>query len=144
MPDLTLNTSPFASQAFANISLFDSLIQSDLEDPQLRMCGWEKLKEKAAVGPLNIPMMMRQVEQEVLASGKPLVENINELFERFSVRKAAFDRFESLAPDQKNGVYYHVWDLAGRPETDDPQWGERHAFEHALRFTDALERATQN
>ncbi|MBS0652901.1 MAG: hypothetical protein JSR39_05150 [Verrucomicrobia bacterium] len=57
MPDLTLNASPLAFQPFANISLFDSLIQSDLEDPQ---------------------------------------------------------------------------------------WGEHHAFDHVLRFTDALERATQN
>jgi hypothetical protein len=65
------------------------------------------------------------------------------LFAR-SVRRAAFDLFESLISDQKNGVYYHVWDLAGRPETDGPQWGEHHVFDHVLRFTDALQRATQN
>ncbi|MBS0652900.1 MAG: leucine-rich repeat domain-containing protein [Verrucomicrobia bacterium] len=61
-----------------------------------------------------------------------------------SVRKAVIDRFESLTPDQTNGVYNHVWDLAGRPETDDSNWGEHHVFDHALRFTDALERATIN
>ncbi|MGE3535080.1 MAG: leucine-rich repeat domain-containing protein [Parachlamydiales bacterium] len=88
MPDLALNASPFSSQAFANITLFDSLLQSDLEDPQLRMCGWEMLKEKAVIGPLNIPMMMRQVEQMVLNTGRRPCNNVNELFEHFAARLA--------------------------------------------------------
>jgi len=63
------------------------------------------------------------------------------LFAR-SVRKATYALYDSLGLDQKNLVHYHIWDLAGRPETDDPQWGEHHAFDDVLRFVDALERAT--
>ncbi|MBS0607188.1 MAG: leucine-rich repeat domain-containing protein, partial [Verrucomicrobia bacterium] len=65
------------------------------------------------------------------------------LFAR-SVRKATDGLYDSLGLDQKNLVHYHIWDLAGRPETDDPQWGEHHAFDHGLRFVDALERAAMN
>jgi len=65
------------------------------------------------------------------------------LFAR-SVRKATQDLYDSLGQEQKRSVHYHIWDLAGRPTSDDSNWGEHHAFEHALRFTDALERATQN
>ncbi|MBS0649571.1 MAG: leucine-rich repeat domain-containing protein, partial [Verrucomicrobia bacterium] len=146
MPDLTLNDSPFASQSFANISLFDSLIQSDLEDPQLRMCGWEKLKEKAAVGPLNIPMMMRQVEQEVLDSGKPLLDNVNELFERFAAKLApefevaqvpAADRQvtelqlsalqERLRKHYENAALVSMWDACLQR-----QFQDQGAFEHEV------------
>ncbi|MBS0650169.1 MAG: leucine-rich repeat domain-containing protein [Verrucomicrobia bacterium] len=65
------------------------------------------------------------------------------LFAR-SVRKATYNLYDSLEQEHKKLVHWHVWDLAGRPETDDPQWGEHHAFDHVLRFTDALEKATQN
>ncbi|MBS0607282.1 MAG: leucine-rich repeat domain-containing protein [Parachlamydiales bacterium] len=62
------------------------------------------------------------------------------LFAR-SVRRAAYDLYDSLEQERKDLVHYHIWDLAGRPETDDPNWGAAHVFDHALRFTDALERA---
>ncbi|MBX3718827.1 MAG: leucine-rich repeat domain-containing protein [Parachlamydiales bacterium] len=65
------------------------------------------------------------------------------LFAR-SVRKATYGLYDSLSLDQRNLVHYHIWDLAGRPETDNPQWGEHHASDHVIRFTDALERATQS
>jgi len=64
------------------------------------------------------------------------------LFAR-SVRRAAYDLYDSLEQERKDLVHYHIWDLAGRPQTDDPNWGKNHVFDHALRFTDALERATR-
>ncbi|MBS0653670.1 MAG: leucine-rich repeat domain-containing protein [Verrucomicrobia bacterium] len=64
------------------------------------------------------------------------------LFAR-SVRQAAYDLYDSLGQEQKDLVHHHIWDLAGRPETDDPNWGGNHVFDHVLRFTDALERATR-
>jgi hypothetical protein len=65
------------------------------------------------------------------------------LFAR-SVRRAAYDLYNSLEQERKDLVHYHIWDLAGRPQTDDPNWGKNHVFDHALRFTDALERATSD
>jgi hypothetical protein len=65
------------------------------------------------------------------------------LFAR-SVRTATYDLYNSLGIDQKKLVHSHIWDLAGRPETNDTNWGEQHVFDHVLRFTDALARATQN
>lgn len=65
-----------------------------------------------------------------------------ELFAR-SVRRAAYDLYDSLGQEQKDLVHRHIWDLAGRPETDDTNWGASRVFDHALRFTDALERATR-
>ena len=64
------------------------------------------------------------------------------LFAR-SVRKAAYDLYHSLGQKEKDLVSYYNWDLAGRPQIDDPNWDENHVFDHALRFTDALERATR-
>ncbi|MGE0670521.1 MAG: leucine-rich repeat domain-containing protein [Parachlamydiales bacterium] len=60
------------------------------------------------------------------------------------VLKATYVLYDSLEPEQKKLVHFHIWDLAGRPETGDPNWGEHHAFDHVLRFTDALERASQS
>ncbi|MBS0653287.1 MAG: hypothetical protein JSR39_07140 [Verrucomicrobia bacterium] len=37
-------------------------------------------------------------------------------------------------------VHWQIWDLAGRPEMNDSNWGKH----HVLRFTDALEKAIQN
>ncbi|MBS0650168.1 MAG: leucine-rich repeat domain-containing protein [Verrucomicrobia bacterium] len=65
------------------------------------------------------------------------------LFAR-SVRKATYDLYDSIGPEQKKLVHDHVWDLAGRPETADSNWGEHHVFDHVLRFVDALERAAFN
>jgi len=62
------------------------------------------------------------------------------LFAR-SVRRSAYGLYDSLGQDQKDLVHHHIWDLAGRPETDDPDWGKNHVFDHVLRFTDALELA---
>lgn len=58
-----------------------------------------------------------------------------------SVHKATRGLYDSLVKEQKELVHWHIWDLAGRPEGD-PNWGQNHVFDHALRFADALIRAT--
>lgn len=42
--------------------------------------------------------------------------------------------------DFRNGVYGQIWELNGRPETSDAQWGQTHAFDNAQ----ILEQAIKN
>lgn len=65
------------------------------------------------------------------------------LFAR-SVRKAAYDLYNSLEKKQKDLAHWRIWDLAGRTEPGDSNWGENHAFDHMLRFADALDLATRS
>lgn len=41
-------------------------------------------------------------------------------------------------------LYHTIYCLAGRPATDDMQWGEHHAVDDPLRFMAALEVVTSN
>ncbi|MBS0649989.1 MAG: hypothetical protein JSR93_02395 [Verrucomicrobia bacterium] len=83
-------------RAFERVTLVDSLyIQSVLGDQSARMIGWETLKEKAVfgelaiVGPLNISLIMRQIEQEVSKEG-PLLTHVERLFQRFAERLSPY------------------------------------------------------
>ncbi len=60
-----------------------------------------------------------------------------------AVRKATYEKFEALSQEQKSSVYQKIWELAGRPEADPVIWGENHAYEHVLRFIDAMEEVTK-
>ncbi len=60
-----------------------------------------------------------------------------------AVKEATMEKFENLSQTQKNRVYGKIWELAGRPKTHDPKWGEHHAFDNMLRFVDALEAVTK-
>src|SRR6267154_157965 len=61
-----------------------------------------------------------------------------------AVGGAILTKLESLSQEQKNQVYGHIYELAGRPETAHPQWGERCATTAPLaRLADALARIEQ-
>ncbi len=60
---------------------------------------------------------------------------------RKALRRAISDKFDRLSQEDKNRVYGEIYLLAGKPGTDDTQWGENHAFEHVLRLIDAMEKA---
>jgi hypothetical protein len=59
-----------------------------------------------------------------------------------ALKKHVTESFERLSPDQKNGVYGHVYHLAQRQGVPvDPNvhnWGEVHAFDNILRLIDAM------
>ncbi|MBS0603670.1 MAG: leucine-rich repeat domain-containing protein [Verrucomicrobia bacterium] len=57
-----------------------------------------------------------------------------------ALRSALSTKFDRLSLEEKTRVYEHVDELAGRPETDDPKWGEHHAFDNVLRLVDAMNR----
>ncbi|MBS0653286.1 MAG: leucine-rich repeat domain-containing protein [Verrucomicrobia bacterium] len=95
---------------------------------------------------LNAPRSAQPTAASSSSAPSPVQESLFTdvgLFAR-SVRKAAYALYGSLEPEKKKSVHWHIWDLAGRPATNDSNWGEHHVFDHVLRFTDALERATQN
>ncbi len=60
-----------------------------------------------------------------------------------AVRMATMEMFNNFSENQKKKVYGKVYQLAGKPKTRDPKWGEHHAFENMLRFVDALEAVTK-
>ena len=49
-------------------------------------------------------------------------------------------KFYNLTQEQQNRVYGQLYELAGRPETTDSQWGKRHVLESMVRLADALAR----
>ncbi|MBS0603672.1 MAG: leucine-rich repeat domain-containing protein, partial [Verrucomicrobia bacterium] len=59
----------------------------------------------------------------------------------YAIRRAISAKFEGLSQNEKNIVYGHIYELSGRPATQDPKWGKRHAFENVLRLVDAMNRA---
>ncbi len=56
-----------------------------------------------------------------------------------AAREATMEMFNNLSQPQKNRVYGKIWELAGKPKTRNPKWGEHHARDEMLRFVDALE-----
>ncbi len=56
-----------------------------------------------------------------------------------AAREATMEMFNHLSEKQQKQVYGKIWELAGKPKTRNPKWGEHHAFEEVLRFVDALE-----
>lgn len=54
--------------------------------------------------------------------------------------EAVRELFSELPSDIKNAIFGKVWKEAGCPNTDDPQWGEHHAFDHQGVFYGALRR----
>jgi leucine-rich repeat protein SHOC2 len=66
--------------------------------------------------------------------------HVFEEMERFylSVRKAITTKLERLPQEKKNMVYGKVWELAGKPNTRDRQWGEHNALNNLTRLADAL------
>ncbi len=64
---------------------------------------------------------------------------INRIFFFKAVRKAGLNQFYLLNQDQKNKVYGFVYELAGKPKTNnDLQWGESNAFNNLPRLFDAM------
>jgi hypothetical protein len=59
-----------------------------------------------------------------------------------AVQKAILTKFNQLPDNKKNQVYQEIYHLAGKPQTDDPQWGEHHAMEHPPRLADAIARVS--
>jgi Leucine-rich repeat (LRR) protein len=56
-----------------------------------------------------------------------------------AVKKAIVMKFDRLSLKEKNTVYEEIYQLA-RPETEDPKWGEHHAFDDDLCLTVAMVR----
>jgi hypothetical protein len=50
------------------------------------------------------------------------------------------ESFYRLSERVRNDIYERVWVEAGRPNTDDPQWGEHHTFDNMEIFKAALKR----
>lgn len=59
------------------------------------------------------------------------------------VIKATRKKWKSLSQQERMQSYWHVWDMAGRPQSGDPNWGETHAWDNIIRMIDAMELATQ-
>ncbi len=76
------------SNGVENTLLFNLLLQSDLGDNDFRLFGWNHIKANAPSGLLDIPKIMGEVEQEFLKEGKPLIDNVNQLFENFRKKLA--------------------------------------------------------
>lgn len=57
-----------------------------------------------------------------------------------AVKIAVEKRLDSLSAAQKNDVYFTIYDSAGRPITDDHQWGEHHAKDNLEKLICALHR----
>jgi Leucine-rich repeat (LRR) protein len=53
---------------------------------------------------------------------------------------AVQEAFSRLPPTIKESLYGKVWEEAGGPHTDDPNWGEHHTFEDMPRFQRALKK----
>lgn len=75
---------PVGFQIPQTMQLFTLLIQSQEEDPGLRACGWEDLKFNAPVGPLDLSLKMREIENNVVKDGRSLVDCVDELFKQFA------------------------------------------------------------
>lgn len=54
------------------------------------------------------------------------------------VRKVITTKLERLSQEKKNQVYGNVYQLAGKPNTPDLQWGEHHALDNFPRLADAI------
>jgi Leucine-rich repeat (LRR) protein len=65
-----------------------------------------------------------------------------------ALKRYVSESFERLGPDQRNGVYGHVYHLAQSQRVPiDPNvhnWREVHAFDNILRLIDAMERQKQS
>jgi hypothetical protein len=55
-----------------------------------------------------------------------------------ATQKAIITKLERLSKEQQNQLYAEIYNLAGKPPTDDSQWGELHAREHLPRLADGL------
>ena len=55
-----------------------------------------------------------------------------------AVQETVLQKFQNLAPEEKNKAYLRIYELAGSPQTDDLQWGEHHCTENMPRLADAL------
>jgi len=55
-----------------------------------------------------------------------------------AVRMAGLHKFNQLNQDSKNRVYGLVYDLAGKPKTNDAEWGQNYALTNLTRLFDAL------
>jgi len=82
-----------------------------------------------------------------LCAGSPQTDDLqwgeHQVFENFdvfgrAVRAAGLEKFNSLTMDEKNIVYGRIYDLAGKPQTTDPQWGENNAMNNLSRLFDAI------
>jgi len=82
-----------------------------------------------------------------LCAGSPQTDDLqwgeHQVFENFdvfgrAVRAAGLEKFNSLTTDEKNIVYGRIYDLAGKPRTKDPQWGENNAMKNLSRLFDAI------
>jgi Leucine-rich repeat (LRR) protein len=57
----------------------------------------------------------------------------------YAVKKAIAAKFDRLSLKEQNAVYGEIYQLA-QPNTEDPKWGKRHAFNNVLRLIDAMDR----
>jgi Leucine-rich repeat (LRR) protein len=57
----------------------------------------------------------------------------------YAVKKAIAVKFDRLSLKEQNAVYGEIYQLA-QPKTEDPIWGEQHAFDNVLRLIDAMDR----
>jgi Leucine-rich repeat (LRR) protein len=57
----------------------------------------------------------------------------------YAVKKAIAAKFDRLSLKKQDAVYGEIYQLA-QPKTEDPIWGERHAFDNVLRLIDAMDR----
>lgn len=55
-----------------------------------------------------------------------------------AIEQMLSDKLAALSADEKNTLYGTIYQLAGVPKTDDPQWGERHAWDVVSLLADAL------
>ncbi len=55
-----------------------------------------------------------------------------------AVQQSILKKLKHLPTEQKNAVYGKIYDLAGRPATQDGKWGQTHALENIPRLADAL------
>ncbi len=55
-----------------------------------------------------------------------------------AVRNAVHVKFERLSEGRKENAYEKLYQMA-HPQTKDPQWATKHAFDHILRLIDAMD-----
>jgi hypothetical protein len=55
-----------------------------------------------------------------------------------AVQCVAFEVFDTISQNERNGIAGKVWERSGSPQTNDPQWGEHHAKDNVRILLNSL------
>ncbi|MBS0650293.1 MAG: hypothetical protein JSR93_03930 [Verrucomicrobia bacterium] len=55
-----------------------------------------------------------------------------------AVQRVAFEVFDTISQNERNGIAGKVWARSGSPQTNDPQWGEHHAKDNVRVLLNSL------